>query len=102
MPCRILEIEVLEPFPSVTLTEQETGLAVVVRLQGQPVGFWLERLTSGTHLEPAAIATPIDREVGSQLLAEKLKDEVNLTFPTSPLPALTVAIWLTVAICTRD
>ena len=38
----MFEIEVTKPLPRLSLNEGQTGLAIIMRRKGRPVGFWLD------------------------------------------------------------
>jgi GT2 family glycosyltransferase len=96
MPYAYHDIETTAALPSLTLGAHETGLAVVVRYRGRPVGFWMEALPPTTQVPPEALTDRINREAGPTLLVARLREEITPTVPATPLPSLTIAI------CTRD
>jgi glycosyltransferase involved in cell wall biosynthesis len=96
MPYRLMNLEVTAPLPTLTLGEEETGVAVIVRRQQRPIGFWMQALAPKSILEPEALAQLLGQKLGHKLLQENLRAE--LVPPPSPdgFPSLTVAI------CTKD
>lgn len=95
MPYTITQIEVTEPLPTVSLSELDTGIAVVVRRNDKPIGFIMQALPANSILSPDDLAELIVKEVGTKILQESIKEE--LTKPSSCQP-----LSLTIAICTKD
>ncbi len=96
MSYSIVEIEVTEPLPTLTLPEGKTGLAVLLRRHGKPVGFWMEALPAHAVLAPDDLSARIAERTDGRLLGERIREE--LAPPTQPdrLPSLSVAI------CTKN
>jgi GT2 family glycosyltransferase len=91
----MFEIEVTEPLPRLSLDEGQTGLAIIVRRKGRPVGFWLDAPAPKKVVEPEELAQRIIGEAGQALVAEAIREELaSPPSPTSPS--------VTVAICTRE
>ncbi len=94
MPYPIHEIEVTHPLPTLTLSEGDTGVALIVRRQDQPIGFLMQPSTN-RQIEPDTIAGWIAEKLSAKLLQEAIRDEwiapISARFPS-----------LTVAICTKD
>lgn len=89
------DIEVTQPLPSVALSADETGLAVLVRRNGRPLGFWMEERPGGSRLSEQELATRIASRVGTKLVQEALRESLPPS-DSSPFPSLTVAV------CTKD
>lgn len=97
MPYTIVDVEVTHPLPTLSLTEQETGIALIVRRHDKPVGFLMLELPASKVISPEELAQLISREIGSKLLQENLRKELKGSGETAPsFPSLTVAI------CTKD
>ena len=97
MTYALFDLDAAEALPPLTLTEEESGLAVLVRYEGRPVGFGMEPLAPGTHLGVAEVAERVRRHAGTRLLRERLQAALAPPPPVPPsLPSLTVAV------CTRD
>lgn len=95
MPYLIADIDVTRPLPALTLSRDETGMAVLVRRKGRPVGFWMEPLPPGTPVPPDALSRRISTHADEKLLRESLREELLPPRPASR-PSLTIAI------CTKD
>ena len=91
----MFEIEVTKPLPHLNLNDDQTGLAIVMRRKGRPVGFWLDSPAGKRTLQPAEIGQRILAEAGQTLLAEAIREEMAPPF-TATLPSVTIAI------CTKD
>jgi GT2 family glycosyltransferase len=96
MPYTITDIEVTQPLPTISLPENETGIAIILRRKGKPIGFLMQALSAKSVLTPEELAQLIAQELGSKLLQESLREELILPDNQLPPPLLTVAI------CTKD
>ncbi len=96
MPYTIIEIEVTQSLPTLSLSESDTGIALILRRKNKPIGFLMQALPAKSAITPQQLAQLIAKEVGSKLLQESLREELfppaNQILPPS----------LTVAICTKD
>lgn len=90
----IHEIEVTHPLPTLTLSESDTGIALIVRRQDQVVGFLMQPATD-RQIEPDTIAGWIAEKLGAKLLQEAMRAEWMT-------PSIAPDLSLTVAICTKD
>jgi glycosyltransferase involved in cell wall biosynthesis len=95
MSCAMFEIEVTKPLPRLSLNEGQTGLAIIVRRKGRPVGFWLDAPAPKKVVEPEDLAQRIIGEAGQALMAEAIREEIASP-PEATLPSVTIAI------CTKD
>ena len=95
MSCAMFEIEVTKPLPRLSLNEGQTGLAIIVRRKGRPLGFWLDAPAPKKVVEPEELAQRIIGEAGQALMAEAIREEVAPP-PAAALPSVTIAI------CTKD
>ncbi|UKO97246.1 glycosyltransferase family 2 protein [Nostoc sp. UHCC 0870] len=96
MAYKIQEIEVTEPLPTVSLSPDETGIALIVRRKDRPIGFVLQALPAKSVLSSAEIAQLITPEISSKLIQEYLLEELDYCVAQTPFPSLTIAI------CTKD
>lgn len=93
VPYTIVDLDVLEPLPPVPLRDDDTGVAIVVRRGGRPVGFVLEALPRGSQLSADEVDALVGR-VAEDILRQALLDELgrgNLADPPT----------ITAVICTR-
>ncbi|MEG4203713.1 glycosyltransferase [Microcoleus sp. Pol7_A1] len=96
MPYPILDIEVTQPLPNLKISEEDTGIALVVRRKDKAVGFIMQPLPPKSLLSPEDLAKMIEREVGIKLLQEAIREELTPAQNGDRFPSLTVAI------CTKD
>lgn len=91
----IAEIELTQPLPTLSLSESDTGIALILRRKDKPIGFLIQALPPTSAIAPEELAQLIAKEVGFKLLQESLREELFPPANQSP-PSLTVAI------CTKD
>ncbi|MEA5622016.1 glycosyltransferase family 2 protein [Nostoc sp. UHCC 0251] len=116
MSYSIIEIEVTQPLPIISLSNRDTGIALILRRKDRPIGFLMKALPAGSQITPENLTQLIAEEAGVKLLQESIREELTAlehqqedagirehgdTNPASlffkrPLPSLTVAI------CTKD
>lgn len=97
MSYSIIEIEVTQPLPTISLEESDTGIAFIVRHKNKPIGFLMQALPAKSLLTPLYLAQLLAKEFGTKLLQENIRKE--LVFPAANLTEFPS---LTVAICTKD
>jgi glycosyltransferase involved in cell wall biosynthesis len=96
MAYSIIELEVTQPLSSLLLKEGETGVALLVRRKGKPIGFLMQRFLKAKLLTPEQLAELLGREMGNKLLQESIREELVLPAGQEQFPTLTVAV------CTKD
>ncbi len=96
MTYSINDIEITEPWPTIVTSEEENGIAILVRHRQRPVTFLLREIPPGTTLTASDLADIVESEVNLQTFLEN--DHADYQEASSPgkLPSLTVAI------CTKD
>jgi hypothetical protein len=72
MPYSIIQIEVTQPLPTLSLSETDTGIALILRRKDKPIGFLMQALPAKSLLTPEDLAQLIAKEVGKKLLEESL------------------------------
>ena len=95
MPYRLLDVDLRQPFADVALGPAESGLAVVARLDGRPVGFWMDAHAPGRTVPAAEVRQRAAAEVGVPVV--RLAAEAELAGGAEPAPPS-----VTVAVCTHD
>ncbi|NJL21212.1 MAG: glycosyltransferase [Leptolyngbyaceae cyanobacterium SM1_3_5] len=95
MSYAIVDLEVTQPLPTLTIPPGKTGIALVVRCHDRPVGLLLKSLPAGA-IAPGELADWIARELGAKLLQERIREEIAISTKPVDFPSLTVAI------CTKD
>jgi len=96
MSYAIVQLEVTQPLPAVTLTADHNGVALVLRRRDRLIGQRLQAIATPCTLAPTQLEQWIAEAVGPKLLQESLRDELQ----PQPTPVNTPT--LTVAICTKD
>lgn len=96
MPYTTIEIEVTEPLPTISLSDSDTGIALILRRKDNPMGFLMQALPAKSVLTPEDLAQFIAKEAGTKLLQESIRDDLIPTASLAHFPSLTVAI------CTKD
>ena len=96
MAYALADLEITKPLPTLTLSRQESGVAVLLRRAGRPVGFWMEALPPGAVLSPGDLAPRISAHAGEKLLSERIRKALGVAASPETLPSLTVAV------CTHD
>ncbi|HIK04018.1 MAG TPA: glycosyltransferase [Trichormus sp. M33_DOE_039] len=96
MPYKIQEIEVTETLPTVSLSPDETGIALIVRHKDKPIGFIMQALPAKMVLDREEIGQLIAKEISNQLIQEYLQTDLNFDVNQTSFPSVTIAI------CTKD
>jgi GT2 family glycosyltransferase len=96
MSYQIIEIEVTQPLPAISVSENETGVAILLRHKGKPIAFWMEALPANTELKSADVSRRIIKRAGIRLLSEFIREEMAMPVELPQFPSLTIAI------CTKD
>ena len=92
----ILDLELNDPVEAVALGRDQSGVAVLLRRDGRPAGFFMKRLPSGTRLGAAELQRLIAEKAGGDLLVAAIAAEL------AGGPAAGDGVDLTVAVCTHD
>ena len=96
MSYKIVQIEVTKPLSNITLADDNTGLALVVRRKERPIGFIMREFPPQSVISAEEIARWITKKIGSKLLQDSIREELVIPLATEQFPSLTVAI------CTKD
>lgn len=96
MPYTITDIELTQPLPTLSLSLRDTGIALILRRKGKPIGFLMKAVSAKSVFTPEDLAQLIGQEVGIKILQESIREELIPPASQLPLPSLTVAI------CTKD
>jgi glycosyltransferase involved in cell wall biosynthesis len=97
MSYSIIEIEVTQPLPTLSVSEADMGIALILRRKDKPIGFLMQPLSAKSVLLPEDLAQLIAKEVGTKILQENIREEL-----IPPIANLADFPSLTVAICTKD
>jgi GT2 family glycosyltransferase len=95
MPYAIADIEITQPLPTLAVAEAETGIALLLRRSGRPIGFVMRELPAGSQITPAEL---------SGLIADHLQPQPHEDARPEPVArdASAASPSITVAICTKD
>ncbi len=96
MRYQIVELEVTRPIPAIQLGPDDSGVALVVRRKGRPVGFEMRNLSPGATLGAEEVSRLLGPRVQDELLAASVRESLAAPGASPPFPSLTVAI------CTKD
>jgi GT2 family glycosyltransferase len=96
VPYLLRELEITQPLPTLTLSQTDTGVALVVRRHDRAIGFLMREFAPNSTLDSDTIAQWIAAEVGAKILQESIRDELIPNSQPEGLPTLTVVI------CTKD
>jgi glycosyltransferase involved in cell wall biosynthesis len=96
MSYRIIDIDLTQSLPNISLSENETGIALILRRYSKPIGFIMQALTAKSTLTPEKLAQIIAPEIGIKIIKETIQEELSIANHSLLFPTLTVAI------CTKD
>lgn len=96
MSYRIVDIDLKDPVLEVLVAAPDSGVAVLVRYQGRPLAFWMEKLATGRVMTSGEMTLRVAEKAGTRLVGEKLREELLTPDPPEKLPSLTIAV------CTKD
>jgi GT2 family glycosyltransferase len=96
MPVAYDDIEVTQPLPTIQLDDNESGLAILARYHGCPVGFWLDTLPRGARVTPEMLSARIAVEAGAAISLAQMRSEAGRVARDDG------RVTVTVAICTRN
>jgi glycosyltransferase involved in cell wall biosynthesis len=88
----IAHVDVDRPLAAIEIPAGHTGIAVVPRLDGRPVGFFMQELPAGARFEAERLAAAILAHSGKQILAERMHAEMRGPIDVSEFPSLDIAI----------
>lgn len=92
----IFDIDITKPLPPISISDEDTGVAVLLRQDGKPIDFLIEALPSDRVMKLKQLTQRI-REIARQNSSEECRKEDQGTLRELPqFPSLTIAI------CTRD
>jgi GT2 family glycosyltransferase len=92
----ILDLELNRPVEGIALGREQSGVAILLRRDGRPVGFFMKRLRPGTRLGAEELQRLIAEKAGGDLLV------ASLTAELAGEPAAGGDVDVTVAVCTHD
>ena len=96
MPYLLEDLEITQPLPTLTLSKEDTGMALIVRRKNRPIGFLMQALPAESTVTPEDLAKAIAKKLGNKLIEESIREELTIPLESTTRPSLTVAI------CTKD
>ncbi len=96
MRYRLSEIETTRPLAALNFATDETGVALLVRRHGRPIGFLLRENAGKRAWLPEELSPWIGDELKMKMVEEAIRDELAPPRANVPWPSLSVAI------CTRN
>lgn len=96
MGYQIIDLEITQPLPVLSLPERCAGIALLVRKRGKPIAFLMKDSPSPAELSPEGLAALLNNNIAEKMLQEAIRDELAPPSKRSRFPPLTVAI------CTKD
>ncbi|MHC5826182.1 MAG: glycosyltransferase family 2 protein, partial [Nostoc sp.] len=85
-----------QPLPTISLSNKDTGIALILRRKERPIGFLMKALPASSQITPENLSRFIAEEVGAKIFQESIQEELTTFENQIHLPSLTVAI------CTKD
>jgi GT2 family glycosyltransferase len=95
MSYTIADIEITQPLPTPLVREGDSGIALIIRQVGRPIGFVMHELRADRVLAPSELLRVIDDHVRPQQSEDRPPDLATIGI-SAALPSVTVAI------CTKD
>jgi GT2 family glycosyltransferase len=92
---RIVDVEVTEPLAALSLSEGESGVALIVRKRGRPLDFVLRPLPAGTRVAAEEVGRIVADAAAASLVRDAIREELSET-------AAPRRVSVTIAVCTRE
>jgi len=92
----IFDIDITKPLPDIFVSNEDTGVAVLLRKQGRPIDFLIEELPSNRELKLQQVTQRIGEIARENLSEEGRNADQGPPLEHCQFPSLTIAI------CTRD
>ena len=99
MAYRIVEIELSMTLPSLALSGEQDGFALIARWKGRIAGFHMSRTPIGATITAEQMSELCARQFGRRIIAFGLEDTIGQKLQGRMLPAVPS---LSIAICTKD
>lgn len=82
----------MRPLPALALTPEETGVGLLVRRKGRPIGHILRKTETGATIPAEQLGEWICAALGEQIIAGAIREELAPPPAPGPVPSLTAAI----------
>jgi glycosyltransferase involved in cell wall biosynthesis len=92
---KVIDVDVTDLIPGVSLAPEESGLALVVRKDGRPLDFVLRALPGGTVLGSDDVERLIAEASASAFVRHAIREELAESVAAGPVS-------VTIAVCTRE
>lgn len=92
----IVEIEVTEELPALSLPSQASGAGFIVRQYDRPIAFFMETFPASANLSPNKLAELIKQKIKPELLKDRRHELLD------PFEIRSLSPSITVAVCTRN
>lgn len=99
MGYQIVDVDLAQPLPEVRLAPQHSGIGLLARWHGRPVGFAMRSASPGAVLSAAELEGYAGERFGLELLRVRAEQALAARRPAPPVPA---PVSLSIAICTKD
>ena len=99
MAYRLLDIDLSEPLPPLTLAPGEDGLGIVARWEDRLIGFAMRPWAPGVSVDPADLKGYVDAQFATAVLQRKADGELRARWSRSEEHSPPT---LSIAICTKD
>jgi glycosyltransferase involved in cell wall biosynthesis len=76
MPYAIHDLELTQPLPTLLLAQHETGIGLLIRRNGKPIGWIMKALTPAQTIVADTLATWISTNLGRKIIQESLRDQI--------------------------
>jgi GT2 family glycosyltransferase len=93
---RLLDVELASHPGDMILEGHESGIGIIVRRNGRPMGFVLQEYAGGARIPAQELARLMAEAAAEGVVADTLRDELVATSAHLPLPTISIAI------CTHD
>jgi len=92
MPYPIFDIDITKPLPAISISNEDTGVAVLLRKQGRPIDFLMEALPANRELKLQQLTHRIADKARADLSKERWKENQGASVEPPQFPSLTIAI----------
>jgi len=92
----MMEIELTEPLRGIALTPGYSGVGIILRRKGRPVGFFMKAVREGGRVASATVAEWIAGAAKTEILRDLVREQLVPSAACDGFPSLSVAV------CTRN
>ena len=88
----IFDIDITNPLPTISVSDEDTGIAVLLRKHGRPIDFLIEAIPAHREFKLKQLTGRIEEIARTYLSEECIKDYQGPPLEHRRLPSLTIAI----------